>query len=294
MRRRRRRRNKFDKYGIYEIPNYSSPRRKRRKKKKAGFGGMIKLFLSMWIVIFLIYLVSYCVKYSMKDEAVSLYNEGDYQGAIELFEEALKPQLPLLYSFDNDIRYYMADCYVNLKEFDLACHQYDMIRFWSSNTEKRAEYLENIAYGLLLYRWQDYRQALPILKQAYEDGYSELILYVGSCYGQIGDMENMQLYYNVFLQDHELNSFMYAQYASIALDKDLLEDAEKYIEAGKNLSDQSCIREILYDEIVYYEKLKDYNTAYEKVSDFIEKYPNDVDGKKELDLLYTRQTLDKK
>ena len=43
--------------------------------------------------------------------------------------------------------------------------------------------------------------------------------------------------------------------------------------------------------IVYYEKIKDYNTAFEKAEKYIEDYPNDQDAKNEYDLLYTRQTL---
>lgn len=70
-----------------------------------------------------------------------------------------------------------------------------------------------------------------------------------------------------------MNSFMYAQYAAIALDEDRLEDALNYIETGKQLEDQSNIRELLFDEIVYYEKMKDYNTAYEKAKAFVEAYP---------------------
>ena len=129
--------------------------------------------------------------------------------------------------------------------------------------------------------------------QADEDGYSDLVLYVGSCYGQTGDLENMQIYYDVFLQKNAMNSFMYAQYAAIALDEDKMDEALSYIEAGKQLEDQSNIKEVLFDEIVYYEKLKDYNTAYDKAKAFVEAYPTDVDGKNEYDILYTRQTESK-
>ena len=88
-----------------------------------------------------------------------------------------------------------------------------------------------------------------------------------------------------------MNSFMYAQYAAIALDENRMEDALNYIETGKQLEDQSNIRELLFDEIVYYEKQKDYNTAYEKAKAFIEAYPLDMEGKSEYDILFTRQTL---
>ena len=41
------------------------------------------------------------------------------------------------------------------------------------------------------------------------------------------------------------------------------------------------------------EKLKDYNTAYDKAKAFVEAYPTDVDGKNEYDIVYTSQTESK-
>lgn len=290
-RRRRRKVNKKDIYGIYELPEYRSPK-KRRKKKKWTLKDFFKTLAVLIAVIILVYGVSFGVKYSMRDKAVSLYGQGDYEGALALFEEALKPRLPLLESFDNDVRFYMADCYVNQGDYGDACYMYSKIKLWAGDHKiDGLDKLEKIAYGLQLYAWQEYRSALPILLEAYENGYGDLVLYVGSCYGQTGDLSNMQIYYNVFLQEHPMNSFMYAQYAAIALDENRMEDALNYIETGKQLEDQSNIKELLYDEIVYYEKQKDYNTAYEKAKAFVEAYPTDVGGKSEYDILYTRQTL---
>lgn len=285
------RRNKRDIYGIYEFSD-DSPRRKRKDKKPLTLRGIGQIFGIVVCMVLVMYVVSFGVKYSMREKGISLYEQQDYAGAIDMFNEALKPRLPLMESFDNDVRFYLADCYINVGEYASACQQYDFIRLWLENEETESlDYLQNVSYGLLLYSWEEYRSALPILLEAYEDGYKDLILYVGSCYGQIGDLENMQIYYNVFLRDNPMNSFMYAQYAAIALDEGRLEEALSYIEIGKGLEDQSNIKEILFDEIVYYEKLKDYNTAYQKACEFIELYPNDVRGKNEYDLLYTRHTL---
>ena len=292
MGRRNRHRNRRDRYGIYEIPEYRPVKRKKKKKPFTlkTFGKWVGLVV---ILLILVYGVSFGIKYSMRNKALSLYEKEDYTAAVDLFNEALKPGLPLLESFDNDVRFYLADCYVNMGEYGLACHEYSKIRVWSDKKDTQLDYLANVAYGLQLYEWKDYRQALPILLQAYEDGYSDLVLYVGSCYGQTGDLENMQIYYDVFLQKNAMNSFMYAQYAAIALDEDKMDEALSYIEAGKQLEDQSNIKEVLFDEIVYYEKLKDYNTAYDKAKAFVEAYPTDVDGKNEYDILYTRQTESK-
>ena len=65
------------------------------------------------ILLVIIYGVSFGVKYSMREKGLSLYEQEDYESALDLFEEALKPRLPLLESFDNDVRFYMADCSVS-------------------------------------------------------------------------------------------------------------------------------------------------------------------------------------
>lgn len=288
--RRSRRRNKKDQYGIYEIPDYRTPKQKK-EKNTFTMKNVAKGLLTIFVTVILVYGVSFGVKWSMLNKGISQYNQEDFEGAVSLFHEALKPGLPLFEEFDNNIRYYLADCYVNMGKYGDACYEYSLIKLWENEKSDELSYLLNVAYGLQLYEWKDYREALPILLQAYEDGYSDLVLYVGSCYGQIGDLENMQIYYDVFLRKNEMNSFMYAQYAAIALDEGNLEQALSYIEQGKQLEDQSNLKELLFDEIVYYEKIKDYNTAFEKAKAFIENYPNDVDGKNEYDLLYTRQNI---
>lgn len=285
------RKNKKDIYGIYDFAD-DKPKKKKKKRKPLTLKDMGRIFVILVFIVVLLYGVSFGVKYSMREKAISLYAQQDFEGAIDLFHEALKPRLPFLESFDNDVRFHLADCYINIGEYGYACQQYDMVRLWAEEEKVEGlDYLQNVAYGLQLYSWEEYRSALPILLEAYEDGYKDLVLYVGSCYGQIGDTENMQIYYNVFLQDNPMNSFMYAQYAAIALDEGRYEEALSYIETGKKLKDQSNIKEILFDEIVYYEKLKDYNTAYQKAAEFVELYPNDISGKNEYDVLYTRQTL---
>lgn len=287
----KKRRNKRDLYGIYEIPEYRSAK-KRRKKKKLTIKRLLKDLIVIGAFFVMIYGVAFGVKYSMRDKAVSLYAKGDYEGAASLFEEALKPRLPLFENFDNDVRFYLADCYVNAGEYGNACCEYSQIKLWAYGRRiKGLDKLQEIVYALLLYDWKEYRSALPILLEAYESGYGNLVLYVGSCYGQTGDLENMQIYYDTFLQNNDMNSFMYAQYAAIALDEGRLDEALQYIETGRRLADQSNIKEILLDEIIYYEKQNDYNTAFEKAKAFVEVYPVDMRGRNEYDILYTRQNL---
>ena len=127
MGRRNRHRNRRDRYGIYEIPEYRPVKRKKKKKPFTlkTFGKWVGLVV---ILLILVYGVSFGIKYSMRNKALSLYEKEDYTAAVDLFKEALKPGLPLLESFDNDVRFYLADCYVNMGEYGLACHEYSKIR----------------------------------------------------------------------------------------------------------------------------------------------------------------------
>ncbi len=284
-----RRRKRKDEYGIFEFSEYGAAP-SQKKKKKARKGSLVKMLAVLILLAGIAYGAAYGVKYSMRARGIVLYENGDFEAAVPLFEEALKPEIPFLDGFDNDVRYYLADCYTALGEYGDACFMYSQIGLWSEGKEEEAGRKKKLAYGLLLFTGREYREALPILLEAYESGYGDLVLYVGNCYGQLGDMENMQLYYNVYLQEHPMNGFMNAQYAAISLDEDKLEEAERYIADGSGMEDSNS-KELLFDEIVYYEKKKDFNTAYEKAKQFVETYPGDPDGKNEYDLLYTRQTI---
>ena len=154
MGRRNRHRNRRDRYGIYEIPEYRPVKRKKKKKPFTlkTFGKWVGLVV---ILLILVYGVSFGIKYSMRNKALSLYEKEDYTAAVDLFKEALKPGLPLLESFDNDVRFYLADCYVNMGEYGLACHEYSKIRLWSDQKDTQLDYLANVAYGLQIYECKD-------------------------------------------------------------------------------------------------------------------------------------------
>lgn len=284
-----RRRKKKDKYGIFEFSEYGAAPAKKKKKSRPG--GLIRLLVVCLFLTVFAYGAAFGVKYSMRVRGIAIYTDGNYESAIPLFEEALKPKLLFLEDFDNDVRFYLADCYTAMGEYGDACSMFGQIELWSDGSVKEADEKKKLSYGLLLFTRKEYREALPILLNAYENGYGDLVLYVGNCYGQTGDLKNMQLYYNIYLQEHPMNGFMNAQYAAISLDEGKLEDAAGYIEEGKKLEDDTNRKELLFDEIVYYEKQKDYDTAFEKAKLFVESFPGDQDGKNEYDLLYTRQKI---
>ena len=278
---------KRDQYGIYEIPDYK-PKRRRGRRKRKSLRGLISFFLFVIFACMIIQGTAYIIKNNQRIKCVQLYESGDYEIAKDWFEKILEHDFLFMEALYADIRYYLADCYVNLAEYDKALLQYDLIFLHGAKNIEKTMQLREITYALWNFENEKYVSALPVLEQAYQNGYEELILYVGSCYGQMGDIQTMQNYYSKFLEKNPMNSFIYAQYASIALNDGRYEEALDYIEAGKKDSNEEELKELLFNEVVYYERIKDYNTAYEKIAEFISKYPDDEQGKYEYDFLYTR------
>ena len=61
------------------------------------------------------------------------------------------------------------------------------------------------------------------------------------------------------------------------------------IQTGLSLDvSDSSKRDLLYNEIVVYEKKQDFETAKQKASEFMQLYPDDEAGQKEYDFLSTR------
>ena len=63
------------------------------------------------------------------------------------------------------------------------------------------------------------------------------------------------------------------------------EDAQAAFAAGIEKNDRLVDRELMYNEAVALEYLKDWEGALEKMRAFVEKYPDDTQGQHELTFL---------
>ena len=71
------------------------------------------------------------------------------------------------------------------------------------------------------------------------------------------------------------------------------EEAKDMISKAYKLKDTDNMQVVEHNEIVLYEKMLDFNTAYEKCQAYVAKYPEDEAMKKELEFLRTRVTGEK-
>ncbi|MDO4553734.1 MAG: tetratricopeptide repeat protein [Lachnospiraceae bacterium] len=184
-------------------------------------------------------------------DASVYFEEQDYQKAIQLFEEAKEHHSLFSGSLEEEFSYYQAEAYMNLEEYDKAIAIYD--EYIKENEKESMNY---VLKGYCYMQAKEYDQAVDVYKTAYE---------------KTKDGEFLLNLCNVYITTEE-----YDQALSL-------------ISKHQDLEDEDTVRQLLFSEIAIYEKQQDYSTAYEKAKAYVESYPDDADGIKEMEFLESRQ-----
>lgn len=181
---------------------------------------------------------------------VKAYQQEEYQVALEYQKDIERTKNLFSSLLEDDVTYYKADCYVKLEQYDKAIAIYDQM------IEKAPQDSRNYMLKGSCYMKQDQtKEALETYKTGYETtGDTSLLPNLAYCY-------------------IELESY---------------DTAKKIVTEGLDSGDESIKKELLFDEIVLYEKALDYETAYEKAKEYVSLYPDDEEGQKELTFLETR------
>jgi tetratricopeptide (TPR) repeat protein len=184
-------------------------------------------------------------------DASVFFEEEDYQKAIQLFEEASEYNNLFSGSLKEQFLYYQAEAYMNLGEYEEAVEIYD--QFIAKKPKEERNY---------------------ILK--------------GYCYGQSGEYEKAEAVYEEGFQQTGDGEFL-LNLCNTYLATEEYDKALELIEENRDVDSEDTARELLFSEIVIYEKQQEYEKAYEKAKEFVEVYPDDEDGQKELTFLESRQ-----
>lgn len=145
--------------------------------------------------------------------------------------------------------------YLKEKKYDEAIG-----KFQEALKEKKHKEEAYLGMGMAYYETKRYKES----KEALEKGISEGLEPSGTIYGILGDCA-------LILEDEKVA----LSYYSLALkDEELGGDVRQ---------------DVLWNQIVAYEKQKDYKSAKEKLKAYLKSYPEDEKAKKELEFFKTRK-----
>ncbi len=138
---------------------------------------------------------------------------------------------------------------------------------------------------------KDYEGAIKIL-QGIVSEMKEAYRLMGDVYYVSQDYDNAIKNYLAYIgkDTQGISSSCYLNLSSsyIALGK--YEDAQTYVNLGLQAGDKKSMKELQYNEVLIYEQLGDFNTAYEKAKVYVEAYPDDENMQREYIFLSTRYT----
>ena len=224
------------------------------------------------------------------DEGLTYYQNSEYDKALDKFTEALSEKQIFSQNKDKNTRLYIADIYMKTADYKKAVDEYDTILQKTSADKKDVKKMQEIAQALSDFSDSNYAGALPVLEQYVKD-YPELYLYIGTCYASMDDSEHMFENYEKYIKKYGYNSYLYAQYAAYYISIGELDNAYGYINNGL-ASDNTFQKELRLQEITYYEKIQDYDKAYELAKELYNLYPDYQAGADEYNFLYTRVSHD--
>lgn len=143
--------------------------------------------------------------------------------------------------------------------------------------------------GRIYYYMEDYDNARKELTKASEKGSAEAELLLGMvCLAQ-GDTAAARSMYQDYLNLEEVSKAPgYNGMALCDLADGDPDSALANIASGLEYAEMDEMQELLFNEIVAYEKKLDFSTAYTKAQEYVKMYPDDEEAQKELIFLKSR------
>lgn len=261
---------------------YEREMARRRRERKRRIRRFHLICLGVMLLAFIIVCENiFSHKKSIRKEAVSLYEAGNYQEALDKFKEAYAEKQWFSDSINVDILLYEADCMMQLQLFSDAELTYLDIqkKYPTSKYDKeQLSYLSDLSHALGNYQRGDYVSTVATFTKAVENGHKDISIYAAICYENQKSYDKMKEYLDIYANYHGIDAYVNYKYASYYYDTKDYNQALTYLAQGESAGDSDYLQEILYAEIMCYKELQNYTEAFSRATSYIAKYPEDQKG----------------
>lgn len=261
---------------------YEREMARRRRERKRRIRRFHLICLGVMLLAFIIVCVNiFSHKKSIRKEAVSLYEAGNYQESLDKFKEAYAEKQWFSDSINVDILLYEADCMMQLQLFSDAELTYLDIqkKYPTSKYDKeQLSYLSDLSHALGNYQRGDYVSTVATFTKAVENGHKDISIYAAICYENQKSYDKMKEYLDIYANYHGIDAYVNYKYASYYYDTKDYNQALTYLAQGESAGDSDYLQEILYAEIMCYKELQNYTEAFSRATSYIAKYPEDQKG----------------
>ena len=148
--------------------------------------------------------------------------------------------------------------------------------------------MSNFEKGRMLFYMGEYKKAYIALEEAKNEGGVEAYLYLGRAYEATGDYNYAESVYNSYLTKVGEDAQVYNQLGLCEARKGEYEDALESFQSGLDVEDASMKQVLLFNEIVAYEHLGEFEQAAALMKEYLAAYPDDELAIREFEFLSTR------
>lgn len=142
--------------------------------------------------------------------------------------------------------------------------------------------------GRVYYYMNDYENAQKELTEAADGGNVEAVLLMGMVYMEQGDTANARTRFQEYVSKADNAAKGYNGLVRCDIEDGNYDSALANVSSGVAEANAQDMQNLLYNEIVVYEKKLDFTTALQKAQAYMEMFPDDKTVKKEMTFLKTR------
>lgn len=236
---------------------------------------------------------------------------GDKEKAIEVYSNILKENKKNVQAF-----FLRGEAYLEQKDFESAKKDFDRALLDSENynlyiniyqlyadmgmetegnkylekaLDLKPETGEDYYHRGRIYENQGlYMEAKAALLTAIQMEYEDAMLVLGRIYLKLDDSTSARTMYQEYLEQSEQKAKAYNGLAQCDIYDGSYDSALNYIAEGLEVCESDEIQGLLYNEIVAYEYKNEFQTAKQKMQEYLERYPDDQDAIRENEFLSTR------
>ena len=252
---------------------------------------------------------------ALRSQGMQQALEGDYEGAVASYEEAL--QLAELHAgpLELDIAAYKASALyyagetgkaietcsaiLDLKESaqiymtrGLMYRESGNVQAANADFAKAKELTpkkDTVMLGRLAYYMEDYAGAKSYLEGAANKGDQEALYWEAQLYWQMGNTDYAVTLFQSYLEgEAPTHQDAYARVAAWQMEQGDYDGALGTLESGIAKGEGESLKELLGSEIAVYEQKGDFETAKLKMESYLERYPEDEKAQREYVFLKTR------
>lgn len=224
-----------------------------------------------------------------REEGIVLLESGDYEGAVEKFEELIK-DAKRVSDFELDVLKYRAEAEFGFGDYEAAAYTYELL---NEVDEKRAEYYY---FGALsLARAGDTETARERMRSGYaldskmeRPGFEEAMMALGEAFFAQQSYEEAEEVYVQMARAGRGGSEVYLRRMILAMEQGDYKRALSVAAEGLKLPDDTARKELRFHEAVCYEYLGEYKKALEYFQAYVAEFGNDDAANHEILFLETR------